>query len=359
MVRIIVGIGLILFSYFLMAASIFLGALFKSFKIGIAIYILSWVPFLLGLILAGKEATNLIKNKIFFWKKRNRKDSASLKKTKLNQRQQHYSYWEEVLDERHWMPQKNFPSVDFSEKKLETELEFYTFPAAQKFAYEFIGDCANKKVLELGCGPGLNAIALAKKGAQVIGIDISLNRLKYAKKLVSIAKLTKNISLLQMNAYNLGFLSNCFDIIYSNAVLIHLHLDEILPEIMRVLKPGGKVVFVEPLKYHPLVNIYRYTLAPKFWKHNTKYFQDEDLNFLSAYFVNSSHREFYLTAFFSFFWQFCYKDLKKFKKSITRWQKVDEKLFSFLPSLRKLAWFTVFFGYKQNSPDFNENTKLR
>ena len=50
---------------------------------------------------------------------------------------------------------------------------------------------------------------------------------------------------------------NRFDIIYGTGILHHLNLKACLDEIERILKPGGKFVFIEPLGTNPVINLYR------------------------------------------------------------------------------------------------------
>ena len=40
-------------------------------------------------------------------------------------------------------------------------------------------------------------------------------------------------------------------------ILHHLNLEICLDEISRILKPGGKLLFIEPLGTNPLINLYR------------------------------------------------------------------------------------------------------
>jgi len=50
-----------------------------------------------------------------------------------------------------------------------------------------------------------------------------------------------------MNAEELKFADDYFDIVCGGAILHHLDLNKALSEIARVLKPDGKAIFVEPL----------------------------------------------------------------------------------------------------------------
>ena len=152
---------------------------------------------------------------------------------------------------------------------------------------------------------------------------------------------------MRTNGETLPFLENTFDIVYSNAVLIHMDKLKTTKEVLRILKPEGVAVFVEPLKYHPLVNLYRYTFGPKIWLKIASYFSFRDIREMGKCFGEFEHQEFYLFSFLSFYWEFGNRNLSRFKKILSRWNKVDHFLFQIFPPLKYLAWFTVFCGYKK------------
>jgi SAM-dependent methyltransferase len=60
-----------------------------------------------------------------------------------------------------------------------------------------------------------------------------------------------------MNAERTDFPESTFDIVCASAVLHHLDLAAALPEIRRILKPGGRGCFLEPLGHNPAINLYR------------------------------------------------------------------------------------------------------
>lgn len=61
-----------------------------------------------------------------------------------------------------------------------------------------------------------------------------------------------------MNAMEIEFPDNTFDIVYSANLLHHLPDPlKALHEIHRVLKPGGKLCFWDPLRHNPVINVYR------------------------------------------------------------------------------------------------------
>lgn len=125
---------------------------------------------------------------------------------------------------------------------------------ARDYFYKLLGDIKDKKILELGCGYGSNIVIMAKKGACVTGIDISSRRVSEANSLIGRENLKANATVIKMNAENLEFPDESFDLVVGMAILHHLDLELVLPEISRVLKENGEAIFLEPLGGNPIIN---------------------------------------------------------------------------------------------------------
>lgn len=95
------------------------------------------------------------------------------------------------------------------------------------------------KILDAGCGTGLLAKKLEKYG-NVIGVDISPEALKFAKKRGTKAVLG--------SVDKLPFKDNSFDVVTSMDVIYHKQVDDnkALLEFYRVLKPGGILILRVP-----------------------------------------------------------------------------------------------------------------
>jgi len=112
------------------------------------------------------------------------------------------------------------------------------------------------QVLDMGCGHGMAAIVLARAGAQVTAVDLSLGYLTEARRRAE-ANHVVGICWIQGDAEQLPFADQQFDRIWGNAILHHLHLDRAAAEIHRVLRPGGVAVFCEPWGENPLLELAR------------------------------------------------------------------------------------------------------
>ena len=122
---------------------------------------------------------------------------------------------------------------------------------------EFLGDITGKKVLEYGCGLGHISVLLAKSGAHVTGFDLSAESVTYGRKLAAANGVGDRIQFDVCPAEELIYPDDTFDIIFGKAVLHHLAPAVAQPHLLRVLKPGGKAVFSEPMGMNPVLNFVR------------------------------------------------------------------------------------------------------
>ena len=105
-------------------------------------------------------------------------------------------------------------------------------------------------VLEVGCGSGGYALHLAEKvGCRLVGLDINAPGVRNANQLALARGLASQARFEQCDASkNLPFDDKTFDAVFSNDVLCHLPgRPEVLGEIFRVLKPGGRMLFSDAL----------------------------------------------------------------------------------------------------------------
>lgn len=100
-----------------------------------------------------------------------------------------------------------------------------------------------ERVLEVGVGTGIN-LSLYSKEATVTGIDFSSSMLEKARERAA-RKGLRNMRLLQMDAADLKFADDSFDIVYA-PYLISVVPDpvKVAREMRRVCRPGGRIIFL-------------------------------------------------------------------------------------------------------------------
>ncbi len=109
-------------------------------------------------------------------------------------------------------------------------------------------------VLDYACGIGDFSCYLALKGCHdVYGFDLSSDGVKVGQKLAVESGLDERVHLEVMNAQQLRYKDNQFGLIAGKGVLHHvLKYPHTAREIARVLRPGGKAVFLENLGNGPI-----------------------------------------------------------------------------------------------------------
>lgn len=98
----------------------------------------------------------------------------------------------------------------------------------------------DKKILDIGCGAGLLANALAKEGHEVFGVDLSPSTLKIAKKHDATQTVVYDLA----DAAALPYPTQTFDVVSAMDLLEHVeNPQQVISEASRVLKPGGLFFF--------------------------------------------------------------------------------------------------------------------
>lgn len=150
---------------------------------------------------------------------------------------------------------------DYHNRKYQGDISSDTYGTGAVNAYKFywsrIGNVESLKILDFGCGNGWLSILLAKRGADVWGIDISEELIKQANQSADKEGLSGNIVFQEMPAEALIFEDNFFNLILGSAILHHTDIKPALENIYRVLKKGGRAIFVEPMNQNIFLKIWR------------------------------------------------------------------------------------------------------
>lgn len=106
------------------------------------------------------------------------------------------------------------------------------------------GERVKGSVFVDGCGVGMYLGKLAREARQAVGLDIELERTQDARQLAP--------QVVCGAGENLPFAAESFDLILSHEVLEHVQNDrQAVREIVRSLKPGGRLVLFVPNRGYP------------------------------------------------------------------------------------------------------------
>jgi SAM-dependent methyltransferase len=213
--------------------------------------------------------------------------------------------------------------------------KFYSVTRSSKALFrELIAANCGRQVLEYGCGPHTHAILFHPKGAVVTGVDISPVAVAQRRELAG--KHNLPVQSCVMNGESLAFADGVFDLVCGTGILHHLDLGVCLPELRRVLKHGGKAIFIEPLGHNPLINLYR-RMTPSMRSVDEHPLLTRDFALARRHFGRVEIHYFHLASlmavpFRSFSWQ---------QRLVRLLDGVDRVLFRCCPPLRKHAWAAI------------------
>lgn len=238
------------------------------------------------------------------------------------------------MTEKHFDKYQKRGSIHWHEM---TSRDLRRFNAFQQARYDWIlrmaGKIAGQKVLDLGCGDGPLSYLLAKKGAQVIGVDNEDLGLKFARENLASksAEGPLHCEFVLASAYKLPFADESFDLVVNCEVIEHLAESKLmLAEIKRVLKKRGRLILTTP---------HRLREEPSDPNHVREYFPGELETLLAEFFPEVSVK---LTHHIFWYGLFTYAFRHFQNRQFGRW---------FINGL------TLWFGFNPFLLDFKTPTK--
>ena len=107
---------------------------------------------------------------------------------------------------------------------------------------DVFGDVRGRDVLEYGCGGGQWSIALARRGARPVGLDVSIRQLSHAQRLQEAAGVA--FPVVNADAERAPFADAIFDIVFcDHGAMTFADPHRAVPEAARLLRPGGLFAF--------------------------------------------------------------------------------------------------------------------
>jgi SAM-dependent methyltransferase len=144
---------------------------------------------------------------------------------------------------------------------------------------------AGKRILDFACGGGVTSAWLARRGAEVVGVDLSPHSLARAREVHHALDLdaTFVLSLEEAEA------SGPFDAVVGRYALHHTDVPSLAPQLAALVRHGGKGAFVETFSTNPVLRLARGTLTgrlgiPKYGTEDERPLDGNDLAALRSAF---------------------------------------------------------------------------
>lgn len=259
----------------------------------------------------------------------------------------------EEIEFHNFVRSKNVASNDKAYAYYHSNRKFYE---VARVGYRFQENwlkkrCNGKKVLVLGCGEGAESFFLAKNGAEVIGIDIADGAIENSKQNALKEGVSDKTDFLVMDAENLKFEENTFDIITASGMIHHIDFSKAILEMLRVIKPDGEIICIEPLKYNPVFQLYRKLTPHLRTKWEAEHILGKKEIFLPKKYFKKVEPHFY---YFAVFLVVPFRRAKIFNPLLSFLEFIDSIILK-LPIIRWLAWQVVFIisGPKKDMIDKN------
>jgi SAM-dependent methyltransferase len=219
-----------------------------------------------------------------------------------------------------------------------------------RFILKQLGDVRGKYLLDLGCGAGENSVYFAQLGARCLASDYSPGMVDVALKLAD--RYGVNIEGRVINALSIDIPDNTFDIVYASNLLHHIPDPLItIREMHRVLKPGGKMCFWDPLRHNPVINVYR-RMATEVRTEDEMPLHIDIVNEVRSRFSSTKYDTFWLASLWIFlqfylvervnpneerYWKKIIIEQARLEKTYLRLERFDRVLKK-LPFMKRMAW---------------------
>lgn len=199
-------------------------------------------------------------------------------------------------------------------------------------------NCEGAVALDYCCGLGNSTLDLAEFGATVHAVDISQEELSTAERSAKAAGYADRTTFYAMDAEDMSFPNEFFDVAICNGVLHHLDLTKAYPQLARVLKPTGQIICIEAQGANPLINLYRrrtphlrtaweakHILSLQQVRQAKPYFGKVDIQFYHLFTILAIP----------------FRKTRLFRPLLTIFERID-KIVLKIPVIQKLAWQMIF-----------------
>lgn len=209
---------------------------------------------------------------------------------------------------------------------------------------DLAGNVRAREVLDAGCGQGDLALGLLQRGAKVTALDVSPGMIDVVRRRVArIAFDPDSLATLAAPIERSGLPDASLDLILGKFVLHHVNVPAACLELRRLLRPGGRAIFIENSGDNPLLAFARKHIAGRF---GIPRFGTEDEHPLLAQDLEDLRKVFSrVTAHypvFEFFVLFDRQILRFRNRRLSRISRtLDDTVHHYAPRLRRFSYRVI------------------
>ena len=153
------------------------------------------------------------------------------------------AYWNMKAQAYQGLARSNWPSNTYNEELHARQMQVID---------QLLGDATGLRVADVGCGTGRVSMHLAKRGARVLGFDFSEKALMIARQDAEREDLSATFQLADVLGRPSEELQAQFDVVLSLGCLTlacrdREAFDRAVANLVSLLRPGGRLLFVEPI----------------------------------------------------------------------------------------------------------------
>jgi 2-polyprenyl-3-methyl-5-hydroxy-6-metoxy-1,4-benzoquinol methylase len=104
-------------------------------------------------------------------------------------------------------------------------------------------------ICDFGCGSGEMACRLGRLGYRVTGLDVSPDLIEVARERARMEGVEDRVQFIVADGASVNLTDGVFDAVLAMSVVHHMPIDDALNALERLLRPGGRVAFLEPVAY--------------------------------------------------------------------------------------------------------------
>jgi ubiquinone/menaquinone biosynthesis C-methylase UbiE len=146
---------------------------------------------------------------------------------------------------------KRVPDYVVQRYKQCKEWKYYSKEAVFHAIHQFISDKSDLVACEFGCGDGMATcqVALVFPELHVIGLDVSPELVDIGHLYAEVNGVADRVEFVLGDAEKDVLLPESVNIMLALNIMHHVDISLALPSILRAVKPGGMVIFLEPIAF--------------------------------------------------------------------------------------------------------------